>query len=343
MAQIQQKPLSSFSIFLRFVAHCLIVCLLLSGAFFPATNFAQVLPELVTADDVAVELEPRVPGPYEKVDLTLKSFVINVDTSYITWIVNGETIGAETGLKRMTVTTGDIGEPVFIEIRIRYQQLEEVVKRIRLQPGSLDLLWQAENSYTPPFYKGKALPSSESTLKVLALPFDFTDNDQYTYTWEYHAQVDQAASGFRKNIYHVDNRFFDKGFLIDVTATRRDGGFQATEELSLPRYDPEVYFTAYDPFGVKQRVENGALVINDEYILLEAVPYYFSTNFFSRDVLLEWEIDRVPYFSDPGDDLRYNQIFLSPADGAGSSRVEAKILHDKKLLQEAERGITVRY
>lgn len=340
MAYMQKKSFKYF--FTRFVLFCACAGIVF-GVSNPSLNFAQVLPELVTADDITVELEPRVPGPYEKVDLTLKSFVINPDTSYITWIVNGENVGAETGLKRMTVTTGDIGEPVFIEIRIRYQQLEEVVKRIRLQPGSLDVLWQAENSYTPPFYRGKALPSSESTLKVLALPFDFTENDQYNYIWEYQAQVDQASSGFRENIYRIDNRFFDKGFLIDVTATRRDGGFQATQELSLPRYDPEVHFIAYDPFGTKQKIQNGSLIIDDEYVLLEAVPYYFSTNFFSRDVLLEWEIDRVPYFSDPGDDLRYNQIFLSPADGSGSSRVEAKILHDKKLLQEAERGITVRY
>jgi len=325
MVDVQKKSLIYFFTYLASYGACVLLMLLLV---MPSLNFAQVLPELVTADDIVVELDPRVPGPYEKVDLTLKSFVINPDTSYITWIENGENVGAETGLKQMTVTTGDIGEPVFIEIRIRYQQLDEVVKRIRLQPGSLDLLWQAENSYTPPFYRGKALPSSESTLKVLALPFDFSDNDQYNYVWEYQAQVDQAASGFRQNIYRIDNRFFDKGFLIDVTATRRDGGFQATKELSLPRYDPEVHFIAY---------------INDDYVLVEAVPYYFSTNFFSRDVLLEWEIDRVPYFSDPSDDLRYNQIFLSPADGSGSSRVEAKILHDTKLLQEAERGITVRY
>jgi len=31
------------------------------------------------------------------------------------------------------------------------------------------LLWQADDSYVPPFYEGKALPSPNSEIKVVAM------------------------------------------------------------------------------------------------------------------------------------------------------------------------------
>ena len=32
------------------------------------------------------------------------------------------------------------------------------------------LLWQANDSYVPPFYKGKALPGADTKIKIVAMP-----------------------------------------------------------------------------------------------------------------------------------------------------------------------------
>jgi len=61
-------------------------------------------------------------------------------------------------------------EQINRSISIILDSTHRIDKEIVIEPAQLDILWESTDSYVPPFYEGKALPSIESTIKVVALP-----------------------------------------------------------------------------------------------------------------------------------------------------------------------------
>ena len=73
-----------------------------------------------------------------------------------------------------------------------------------MQPTSVDVLWSAY-SYTPPFYKGKALAPSRGSVVLVALPQLVTRNGSpiepknIIYTWSRRGVILGKSSGLGKN------------------------------------------------------------------------------------------------------------------------------------------------
>ncbi len=71
------------------------------------------------------------------------------------------------------------------------------------------LLWQADDSYVPPFYKGKAMPSAESSIKVVALPeirngSTIVSVQNMTYSWQKDYNKDVNDSGYgNRNVLSI--------------------------------------------------------------------------------------------------------------------------------------------
>jgi len=64
---------------------------------------------------------------------------------------------------------GSLGEKKTVTIKVVSRRGGYLEEKITFQPALVDLMWEA-NTYTPPFYKGKALTSSKSSITVTAIP-----------------------------------------------------------------------------------------------------------------------------------------------------------------------------
>ena len=170
--------------------------------------------QIVTPDDVLISTEPRLPGPFEDVTVTLQSYVFDINTTHIAWIVDGNEFASGIGVREIDIRTKDVGEPTLIEVRVKWNQVDNLVRRVRIDPAYVDVLWESANGYAPPFYRGKVLPTSESQLRFVALPSGIMSNDQYVYTWKHNGLVDQKQSGYQKHSFEVYNDFFDKRYAI---------------------------------------------------------------------------------------------------------------------------------
>ena len=62
----------------------------------------------------------------------------------------------------------------------------------------VDILWESTDSYVPPFYKGKALPSNEGGIRAVAISSTFTPKTT-TFTWSRNGASLSNFSGVNKN------------------------------------------------------------------------------------------------------------------------------------------------
>src|SRR3989344_8042891 len=157
----------------------------------------------ISPSAINVSIAPQNPAPNENVTITLSSFAANLDIVTISWIVNGKTALSGIGIKSFSTTVGGVGTEVRVAAKIMLPD-GQIDKNIILRPSVLALLWQANDSYVPPFYKGKALPSSGTEIKVVAMPeirvgATTANPKTLSYDWKKNYSNSPADSGYGKN------------------------------------------------------------------------------------------------------------------------------------------------
>ncbi len=135
--------------------------LVLLGA--PALAGAQSLP-----DPVQYAVAPEVPGPNQSVVIEVQGVGQLLGNSTITWSNNGTVAQRGTGLSRYSFTTGALGSRTTISVAIQSTQ-GTFTHTFVFVPSLVNLVWEA-NTTVPPLYRGKALYSAGSPLKVVAVP-----------------------------------------------------------------------------------------------------------------------------------------------------------------------------
>src|SRR3989344_3085342 len=180
---------------LRFLLLCLVAVFILSGVKVFAASSSSIL----------VDVAPPNPAPGEDTTITLSSYANNLDSVLVTWSLNGKTIFSAIGKKTFLVKAPPAGS--FASVRAVISLPEgEIEKTITIRPNEMILLWQATDSFVPPFYKGKALPLADSEIKIVAMPEikssvggALVNAKNMTYAWKKDYTNDQEASGYGKN------------------------------------------------------------------------------------------------------------------------------------------------
>jgi hypothetical protein len=158
----------------------------------------------IAEEDITILSDPEVPPPLQNVTLTLSSYATDINSAFVIWKVAGKTELSGTGAKKFQVTTGETGSTTVIDVTIRPVTGEIIQKQYVIRPADIDILWEGADSYVPPFYKGRALPTSEGLIKVLAIPQVKdgalqTDVNNFVFKWKRDDKVIQSGSGYGKN------------------------------------------------------------------------------------------------------------------------------------------------
>ncbi|HEY4510913.1 MAG TPA: hypothetical protein VJG29_00905, partial [Candidatus Paceibacterota bacterium] len=149
------------------------VGLLFLGFFLPTTTFAL--------GPINVRTIPSAPGPQTPTTVRVESFVYDIKAATIAWFLNGELVAEGRGATEYKFTTGGSNEEFSFEVVITTPDGKNFKETLFLRPAAVDILWQAE-VYTPPFYKGKALPSQGSKIRAVAIA-QFGDPQLLQYKW----------------------------------------------------------------------------------------------------------------------------------------------------------------
>lgn len=319
------------------------IILLLAFVFFPFFSFAQL-----RAGEVVLTLSPDNPAAGELVTATLNSYSTNLNVAYISWLTNDSLITEGVGKKTFVFNAGELNSDITVTARISTTQGDSITKSITITPTEIDLLWEATDSYVPPFYKGKALSAPEGTYKIVAVPNVYSlgqkiDSKNLSYTWERDGNVAQSYSGWGKDYYIFKNSYLDKESEITVKATDILGKVSPEGSTTLITYDPKVVF-------YKKVIELGPdykKAIQNTYNLgagsetLIATPYFFSPkNIKQEDLKFDWSIDDEK-ISTP---TNKNEISLRAGEGEhGTSIIKLLVNNTKTLFQELETTINVNF
>lgn len=242
---------------------------------------AQIVPRF-QATDIAMDIKPINPDAFEKVTLSLETFAIDLDTHYISWIVDGNIFVEGYGKKSITTSTKSYGQPTNIEALIKSQDGRIVRKTLTLYPATVDVLWEAVDSYVPPFYEGKALPARGAVLKISALPnlvvgdTALRHNElDYTWTWNYRVKGD--ASGFNQQFMAIKNPITNREEVISVKTQNTAGTIRGEGSTKINFVEPEII-----PYKLKALGEHAPAISANQKVthtdekIISFAPFFFS-------------------------------------------------------------------
>ena len=309
-----------------------------------------VLPFKAFATDpssINVDIAPENPTPNENTTITLSSYAANLDSIKISWSVNGIASAAGIGLKSCAVNAPAAGVQTTVTAILSFPD-GDVEKDMVIKPSVMILLWQAEDSYVPPFYEGKAMPTSDSEVKVVAMPeiktsSGMADPNNMTYTWQQDYNNEQGASGYSNNSYTYTNDYLENSNNIDVTATTIDGNYSAEGNINIDTYNPKIDFYKKDAaLGTlwEQALSDGHQVQGSE--IIQAAPYFISPGDIRIPTLTwTWSINGQTVTAPNS----INNLFpiQAPAGVSGISQLSLTIDSTDKVFETATKTINIQY
>lgn len=317
-----------------------ITMIIISGTFLPLETRA-------TSINILVNVAPENPAPGENVDITLKSYVSNLDIVLISWSVNGKNVSSGIGKKSFSLNAPSAGGETNVIVTVSLPD-GAVDTKIVIRPSVMVLLYQAMDSYTPPFYKGKALPSPDSLVKVVALPevksgSNLVNPKKMTYSWRQDYTNNQNGSGYGKNTFTYINDYLENSNNVAVNASTTDQKYSSTSNIDIGIKEPKIVFYKNDAkLGTiwEQALADGHKIIGDE--VLEAAPYFISpSNIKTPTLTWDWFINdnmiNTPIY-------RKNTLPLQAQTGtSGTSKIRLEINNIDKIFENAVKEINVNF
>jgi len=321
--------------------------LLFIAAIFALAGFFPFEAGASSTSSTLVRLSPANPSPGENTTISLSSYANDLDSVPISWSVSGKKVSAGVGEKSISVTAPAAGTSMDVVATISFPDGMIDVK-IVIKPAAMTLLWQAVDSYTPPFYKGKALPTADSEIKVVAMPevkvgSSMVDPAKMVYSWKKDYKNDQGASGYGKNFFTYLSDYLEDSNRVSVMASTTNNSHSSEKALTIEISQPKIIFYKNDPsLGTfwEKSISNGYRIQGNE--ILQAAPYFISPGDIRIPILVfNWLINDQMVSVDS---LNKNLLPLSaPSGTSGAARVKLQISNTYKIFENSSKEISVNF
>jgi len=309
----------------------------ITNNFFPTnTNLPSGVEEQLTLD-----MSPTYPRPGQEVVITISSNSTDLAKAKITWRTNS-TIGLQQiGATKFTFTMGKLGESKAVNVFVERNDGGVIEQTYFFTPTEVDLIYSAD-TYTPPFYKGRAWPTHQSTVKVVALPRILDDSDKlipidtYTYTWKRDGRVVQDQSGYGKNVFTYTSGLLDENVEISVKVSPLNYRSEGAASIIITPTDPKIVIYEKNPiYGtIFENAISGIYNLQRNEITFEATPFFFDIN----NLNFSWIMNNQPI-----ENIQKNTevTFRIEGDATGRSDISARASNNVKILQSAGEQFTL--
>ena len=134
-----------------------------------STSHAQSF--LGQTDPVQLIPNPEFPTPKSQITISLNDYSVETTGANITWYVNNIEDASFRNERSISITTGALGEKTTVRVVLTRSNAPALSSSITIVPTVVDIVLEA-NTYVPNFYKGRALPSTESRVRAIAVVHD---------------------------------------------------------------------------------------------------------------------------------------------------------------------------
>lgn len=233
-------------------------------------------------DPVRFIVSPETPGPNQEVRIEAQGIGAFLGDATITWRKDGQVELSGPGERVLTFTTGSVGSRTTITIGINSPTHGQINREFVFAPSVVNLVWEAD-TYVPPFFKGKALYTAGSPLKVVAYPTVVINGSQVangslSFQWSRNGSAVPSASGLGRNAFSFlgDQLQVAEQVAVEIFlgSTRLGSG-----QITIPTFEPLVVFYNRDPLRgvVYEQAFPQSIALAGKEITVQAEPYYFST------------------------------------------------------------------
>jgi hypothetical protein len=312
---------------------------------FPALSGAQgstlSIPGQINdiQEQISTSMEPRIPAPGDTVTITLAAYGTDLNRANITWTRNGRVELKGDGEKVFTFTAAKLGGTDTIIASIKPVNGPVVEKKFTISPAEVDLLWEAK-TYTPPFYKGKALFTPQADVIFVAMPNMVVGGSKVatnkaSYKWSTDYVVAGDKSGLGKNTFAYTGSIILSPHVFKVeTYAASDPKVTAKSDLTLEAVDPSVNIYEDHPlYGILfNKSLLGDFNMNDKEKRISAYPYFFSSGSRGVDLTYQWSINDERIVAP---ETESSMSFRKTASDSGTAGVKVRVNSTKNLLQQA--------
>lgn len=254
-------------------------------------SFALGATQLFAQSSLSFVVNPQYPKPSESIVISLDSFFVNIQTSLVRWEHEGVILAEGIGRSQLTFQTT---EDTNISVSVKTQDGATFSQLIPIVVSDVDVLWQANNSYVPPFYKGKALPTEESSvISVVAIP-NRPERDSLLYRFQKNGVDVSGQGGLGKPSFSFSTSIFDEGNRVSALVQNITGTLSVAGSNVVNYVTPEVVFYERDTrLGTYlQKVVRNNHTVDKKTINIVATPFFLSTtDLEDESLVMEWSVN----------------------------------------------------
>lgn len=299
----------------------------------------------LAAGPINIRTIPAFPGPETFTTVRVESFIVDIKGSRLIWLLNDAPVQDGIGATEYKFTTGGLGSESIFEVLISTPDGKNFKETLRIYPAAIDLLWEAD-TYTPPFYKGKALPTHRSSIKVMALP-QFGSEKISTQTAHYQWTLNQSTgAGKGTGISSVSVEASPQGGAVSITAevTSNDGLHKGARTMQIPSVSPEVVFYEDSPiYGIRwERALLGIVSTPDPEYRVHGTPFFFAKT--DRDygnLVYQWYVNNQPLRMSPG--VNEDITVLRGDAPSAQHKVLLRAQNNKRPTQKGAQAFDIRF
>lgn len=288
-----------------------------------------------------INLDPFFPEPEAEYTATANDYGLPLQGSGMRWFVDDELLDNAVNQRTIRLTAGKVGEPTKIKLVIDYPGGGTISTDRVVTPYYLDVIIEPQTR-VPAFYKGRPLPSIESTVNLTAIVNGNTvPPANLLYTWKLDGRVLEGGSIRGRNVISFP---MPQGEYATVNLDVRNATGEpiARRIFDLMRVYPDISFYESSGFyGLKQKTIKKEVLMLGKSITLRAEPYYLDLRTYNNPDFLEWSIDGITSANSVSDPY---EVTLATEGGlTGKTNVDFHVRNTVQLLQGVQGGFRVSY
>lgn len=292
-------------------------------------------------------VSPETPGPNTQVTISASGIGSFLGSATITWSVDGKVVSSGIGARNLTFTTGSLGTQTHVHVDINSSTDGTFSNDWVFSPSSVNMLWEADTS-VPPLYRGKALYSGGSTLRVVAFPSIVVKgkglpSNSLSFQWTVNDSPAPQQSGLGQNslVFAGDELQQQEDVAVTVYYGASKVGFG---EVIIPATAPQILVYDKDPLRglLLDTALPSALSLSAKEFTIQAVPYFFAnSSLLSGAAAYAWTLNNE---DTTGPNAAKGQLTLrQTGSGTGAAVVGITIQNSDsdKLVQAAQTALQI--
>ncbi len=239
----------------------------------------------IITGQLAIDVTPASPQPGQEIQLKAVSSAFDLTRSTITWLKDGQVVLKGLGETTYFFTAGKFGERTMITLRVDTLDGVRLENSRTITVAEVVLIWSAFTTI-PPGYKGKAISSPNSLLRVTAIPFipisgkGIESKARLIFNWFLDGEIRGLQSGTGKDFFEFRTGLAPSSSVsVGVKVENLSKSMSIEREIVIPIQNTEIvlYESSLLLGPKKGRAVESIILKSNEEKRFSAQPYFFDS------------------------------------------------------------------